>query len=370
MSQVSNVATRYLYARSLEAAGTDEDIKQHLPAFTRAFNDLSLVIALHRAKGTGGTDHILRFESARPIGNMIRAGVRVVDGILSTRSIPARDTKSMELAYRLVVNSKRLPKDIYKWWDTNVKRLEFIMQAANTWPPKQEGSDELFTLGAFKIHNTVGAKGSELDSLKTAIERVESLVRKNPIPGFSRVLYGDIHVVARITKAHHAAWYFPGDDSVYLRRTKATGLDEVLAMIHELGHRYWHRFATDENKKEWLSHHRKVGDKDFEVELPGVGEKLPVKVPRIKTYPTITKIEGGRFYYEFDLGDGGEKITSSLPTATVWQFYRERQRVSKNFPTAYSSTDAQEHFCDALALLAMGNLTDEHKIPFLSIWDR
>lgn len=369
MFDAQRVAFRYLASRDIEAAGTEADIIRNLPQFVQAMSNLSSAILTNQSQGKAGDSYSARFDANRPWVALIQAGGPLVDGILSTRSIPARDAKGMELAYRLMHNSRRMPQDVYKWWDTNLKRLDLIVQAAKSWPPKQEGSDELFTLGSFKVHNTVGAKGSELDSLKNAIERVENLCRKNPIPGFSRVVYGDIHVVARITKAHHAAWYFPGDDSLYLRRSKTTGIDEVHAMIHELGHRYWHKFASEEAKKEWQRHHWQTEGKPVEVDLPKVGDPIPVKIPKIKEYPTITKIEGGRFYYEVDIG-GGEKWQNSLPAMKVREFYSAQQKASKNFPTTYSATSAQEHFCDALALLAMGNLTAQHEIPFNAIWNR
>jgi len=43
--------------------------------------------------------------------------------------------------------------------------------------------------------------------------------------------------------------------------------------------------------------------------------------------------------------------------------------VAKNFPTPYSATSAQEHFCEALSLLALGNLPDEFAVPFNAIWN-
>jgi hypothetical protein len=39
------------------------------------------------------------------------------------------------------------------------------------------------------------------------------------------------------------------------------------------------------------------------------------------------------------------------------------------FPTPYSKTNEQEHFCEALALLALGTLDEEHAIPFNAIWN-
>lgn len=341
------------------AAGTEDDIRQHLPDLKNAYTVLSNMEYLDE-------------DQVRAVGpafiQLIRAGRKVVAGVLSVRSIPDKSAKSLEMVYRLVENARRVPQDIYKWWDTNGKRVKFLIEAAENWPAKSEGTDELFTLGPFKVHNAVGAKGAELDSLKKGLERVEKAVKSNPVPGFARVLYGDVHVVPRITKAHHAAWYYPSDDSLYLRRAKSTGIDEVHALIHELGHRYWHKFAAEPQKKAWALQHSRAASKTVEVELPKVGDELPVAIKGVKNrYPTIVAVEPGLFRYSIDID--GRPYTNSISTKTVYDFYREQQKATKNFPTKYSATSEQEHFCDAVAMLALGNLPDEFAVPFNAVWN-
>jgi len=368
MPFVDEVRRAVLASLSRIAAGTEDDIRRHLPGLKLGYEGYIKAIRDADARALPGDSIVVRRWANEPWVAIIDDGVKVVAGVLSVRSIPDKGVKPLEMAYRLLTNSRRMPQDVFKWWADNQKRIEFLITAAETWPPKTEGTDELFTLGSFKVHNTVGAKGPELESLKKGLGRVEKAVRSNPIPGFARVLYGDIHVVPRITKAHHAAWYYPGDDSVYLRRTKATGVDEVHAMIHELGHRYWHKFASPQQKKEWERVHSRAESKSVDVELPKVGDEIPVAIKGAKgRYPTIVAVEPGRFRYSIELG--GETITNSLSSMTVYEFYREQQKVSKNFPTRYSATSAQEHFCDSLALLAMGNLTNEFAVPFNAIWN-
>lgn len=352
------------------AAGTEDDIQQNLPDLKQAYEAYAEAVRELESDGEPGDSFRARYAAHRPWVNIIRSGRKVVAGVLSVRSIPDRSTKPLEMVYRLMMNSRKPPQDVLKWWEDNGKRVKFLIDAAEAWPAKTEGTDELFTLGPFKVHNTVGAKGAELESLKKGLERVEKAIKSNPIPGFARVLYGDVHVVPRITKAHHAAWYYPSDDSVYLRRTRATGMDEVHALIHELGHRYWYKFASEPQKKAWNSHHLQAEAKPVEVELPKVGEELPVAIKGAKgRYPTITLVDTrrGRVSYAIDID--GTPHTDSIRIDTVYNFYRERQKATKNFPTPYSATSAQEHFCDSLAMLAMGNLPDEFAVPFNAIWN-
>lgn len=350
------------------AAGTEADIARELPLFEDNLKALTLKINAGKNKGWVGDSRRVKDDLFANWDAVVTHGSILADSILSTRSIPKQHIKAFEMSYRLLNNIVKQPKNMYDWFDLNQKRFDLVVQAARTWPPKQEGSDDLFIVGSFKVHNTVGAEGAEIESLKSAIECVDKLCRKNSVPGLVRTLYGDIHVVARITKAHHAAWYFSSDDSLYLRRSKTTGIDEVHAIIHELGHRYWQKFASEEDKKSWRRHHEDVEAKPVDLDLPTVGDPIPIKIPKIEKYPTITKIDGGRYHYEVDIGEG-EVWRNSISAMRVWQIYSDQQRALKNFPTEYSTKSAEEHFCEALALSAMGTLKPEHQIPFDAIWN-
>ncbi|MCH8517579.1 MAG: hypothetical protein LAT68_14750, partial [Cyclobacteriaceae bacterium] len=355
------VASRYM---TRSAAGTEEDIQRHLPGLESAYEDMSVAIP----KLEQG-DLVARYDSSSLWGKIIRHGFKVAEGIISTKTIPPRHKKGMEMAYRLVANTRREPKDIVKWWDKNWKRFLLLIDGAKTWPVKELGTDDLFSLGPFTVHNVVGASGGELESLKKGILQAVTAIQRTPVPGLRKVLYGDIHVVPRITKAHHAAWYYPSDDSLYVRRSKSTGLDEVHAIIHELGHRYWARFASSDAKKRWASHHVRVQDKDIDVDLPDVGDELPVKVfPRHKEFPTVTKMDKGRYHFKIQIPGSDEYHEGTIPVFKVYQHFSKLQRAQKNFPTEYSAKNHEEHFCDALALLALGALTEEHAIPFKAIW--
>ena len=314
--------------RTRIAAGTEDDIRTHLPALEASFRKTAEAIADAQARGLPGDHAGSRALFMRPWADAILAGRKVVAGVLSQRSIPAGKSKALEMVYRLVTNARSVPRDIFIWWGANGKRLEFLIEAAKTWPSKQVGGDELFVLGPFKIHNTVGAKGAELESLKKGLERVVKAVKSNPIPGFSRVLYGDVHVVANLSEGHDAAWYYWNDDSVYLRRAKATGIDEVHALIHELGHRYWHKFASEDQKKAWARRHMEASNQKVEVEFLKPGDKIPVRIMGVE--PTITKIDGGMVHYVGYFG--GREFQGYLFKKDLKQ-----QTATKNFPTPYSS---------------------------------
>lgn len=354
-----------------QAAGSAADITDNLRPFAQAYADFVKAHNDGLARKLSGDSHTVRMWANKPWVQLMNLGFKMAEGILSTRSIPPAKAKGLEMAYRLFSNSRKMPKDVYAWWGKNQRHLDLLLEAATKWPEKQEGGDELFTLGSFKVHNTVGATGAELESLKKGIAAAEKMARKNPVPGFTRVLYGDIHVVASITKAHHAAWYYPGDDSLYLRRGSKTGMDEVQSLVHELGHRYWAKFANKAKRDAWMRHHWEVAGKDVpreDIKLPEVGDTVPeVKLKGVKGDPVVSRADGANYY--FDVPFQGAVRTFSIGRVKLFMLRKENMKQAKNFPTRYSSKSYEEHFCEALKLLAAGALPKEHEIPFKAIWE-
>jgi len=346
-----------------QAAGTEQDIMNNLDAFEIARQDFIKAVQDGKDRGLSGDSRTVRVWANRPWVALINKGSRISDGLLSSRSVPRRDSKGMEMAYRLFNNSRRMPKDVYKWWAKNEKRIDLLIRGAYNWPEKQEGTDELFKLGRFRIHNTVNAEGAELEALKKAIQRAEKLAKKNPVPGFAKTLYGDLHIVSRLSQAHHAAWYMPGDDSMYLRRGKATGMDEVHALVHELAHRYWKKFADKGAKRTWHHHHWNVGNKDPDFDMPGVGDEIPLKIRGMKERPVVKMIQHGQYF--FDTPNHG---LQSHPVRDIHKFLLKQNKALKNFPTPYSSKSEEEHFAEAVALSALGILPTEHEKALNEIW--
>jgi len=369
--KVATDASVRLAQRWVQGAGTEKDITDNLRGYTDAYNDFLLAMEDARTAGWAGNEIVTRVKANKPWTRLINLGYKIANGVLSVRSIPPNQVKAMELAYRLFSNSRQMPKDVYKWWDKNQKLL-FLILASIKWPPKQEGTDELFQLGAFRVVNTIGASGAKLDGVKKVIEGAEKLARKNPIPGFTRTVYGNIHIVARIAKAHHAAWYFASDDSLYLRVGVKQGMTDSQVVVHELGHRYWTKFADKSKKEAWAQHHRELEEKDVpkeDIPLPKVGDPVPeVKITGIKGDPIVSREDGANFYFEAPYQGTTHTRTFSISRYKLFSLRRENVKRVRNFPTGYAATNAEEHFCEALALAATGSLPDEHAIPFKATW--
>ena len=347
-------------------SGTEEDISQNIQAFKNAYQKLSTAIQDAKDRGLSGDGRTARLWANRPWVECINHGFKIAEGVIGTRSIPPRSAKGIEMAYRLYYRSRRMPKDVYKWWDKNEKRLLLTIEAAEQWEPKQQGTDDLFTIGPFTVHNTIGAQGKALDAFKKMLELTIKKVKLNKARGFSKVLYGDIYLVGQLTQSNTAAWYDVGKDIVFCRvARKSWRFDEAHSLVHELGHRYWRRFAAEPLKKEWLRHHVGCSVKQVEIPMPDVGDELPVRIkgaPR-GWRPRVIQTDSSTYTYERPDGS-----SATIARATIRRVQSQNEGDALRFPTAYSATNKEEHFCEALSLISFGTLTEEHEIPFKAIW--
>ena len=357
------VATRYM-----EAAGSEKDITDNLAAFEEAYSEM--LEAIEEGKWVADAElsrlRVRRFAN-QPWVQLMTLGYKIAEGILGTREIPPRKAKGMEMAYRLYARSRRMPKDVYKWWDTNEKRILLTIEAAKTWPEKQEGTDALFRLGPFMVHNTIGATGAKLEAFKKMLETATKKAKaEKDVPGFQKVLYGDIYLVGQITKAHHAAWYNVREDVIYCRVAKARwGFDEAYSLVHELSHRYWRKFMSRGAKQAWERHHAHTSLKDVDIPKPEVGDELPVRVKGApRGWRPVLKVITPSAYL-FDRPDGS---LGGVDRRQIYNFLSRTKGAELRFPTAYSAKNAEEHFCEAVASDAFGSLGPEHEAALRAIF--
>lgn len=347
------------------AAGTAADIDDNLAQFSQAYKDLETLI--HRAKWDRyPLNHpSIRSRANRPWLDLMQHGLNIADGILSTRSIPKADAKGLEMAYRLCSQARRMPQDIGVWFTKNRHLLELITKAAMSWPEKQDGSDDLFKVGPFTVHNTIGISGPALDTFKKILKGVIQKVKKNAVPEFARTLYGDVYLVGQIQAAKTAAWYNRREDVVYCRLTKSSwGFNEVFSLIHELGHRYTLKFASKTAIGAWHKHHVRLLSKTVVLPDLSVGDPLPVRIKGApRGYRPVVLNHPKTDAYWFAHPDGS---LGSISKTVIDKLLRTNNPAS--FPTAYSAESPEEHFCEALAMASLGGLPDEHADTFRNIW--
>lgn len=290
--------------------------------------------------------------------NLINRGQLLADAVLGTKEIPKGLVKTLELAARLFMSAKRAPKDIVVWADKNEKLLNFLLDASR-WTDKVEGAEDsqLYKLGPFTVHNTLGLVGDALDKINKVLLSVEKRLKKSRIPGISQTLYGNVYIVGKLKQADIAAWYSPADDALYVRPLKNASIDEVHSFAHELGHRYWRKFMAKDRVSLWSRYYSRNSFRSGNAPKPMVGDILPLKVQGIKGEAKITKIEVNRGRIVLVLNEDSmvpyDSVMRILNAKTIW-------------PSVYSQKDEEEFFCECLGFIASGTLQE----PFATAFDK
>ena len=157
---------------------------------------------------------------------------------------------------------------------------------------------------------------------------------------------------------------------MYVRPYRKAGNNETLSLLHELGHRYWRKFADKRKQQEWVRYHNSIsaGAVPYpeDLKLPQVGEVVEMAKAkgrgRNRRKPIVTKIEGDKIYV-----DTGGFYRKHQFYEVAWK-NAQREALIAKFPSAYSSKSYEEHFCEALAHRAAGSLAAENKAAFDAIW--
>lgn len=302
----------------------------------------------------------------------VNAGHDLAMAILDAKAIPKGKHKKLEAASRPFVSARRT-NDASKWFIKNYKNALFLIDAARVWPDAEEGVDE-FKLGPFLVHNTMGLDDDDLEDVKKSIVKIARIIKKSSTPpGFSKVLYGDIHIVDRLhSRGSVMAFYSIQEDALYIRPGVKTAQDEMHSTIHELGHRYWRKFAKKDAQSTWATRHMLMGmehpsPEDVpEVQFPGVGDIVPIAKPKgrgkNKRQPTVVKIDGPPGHRKFWIDERGYFKEEQFRGHAVSKAKREM------FPTAYAEMNYEEHFCEAVSLFLMGKLKEPHLSKFIEIF--
>ena len=353
LEMLENSSARSLHASTATAARMQDSLKD-------------MVAEVDKWRGKKGTvpgPGVLYFRrdpwDLQKVGNEFYRNSRAwMDYVIDHLAIPASKAKSVEMLARLF-NRVKAPKDYVKWFDQNAKRWALMRQTTN-WDLRGEGEEGAFSIGPFTVHNTIGASGKTLERVVRIVEKAVKNARKGTgLPGFSRTLGGNLYIVGKIGRPKWAAWYMAGKDAVYLRPVRGMSENESAQhLIHELGHRYKRKMMDRDMWDRWVRHHRQMESKPTSTGFPDVGVKLPLKVNN-KDAEVGEYIEGGAKIVE--VGSGKEIGTVTKRKLLKWVMDAEAQLA---FPSIYASSDAEEHFAEALSMKAMGTLGSDHERAF------
>lgn len=292
---------------------------------------------------------LIRGPLSFKLAPLVRAGRPLADWIIQTRVIPAGKTKAIELAVRTVESMARVPKDIPGWYEKNAGRLNLLLEAAS-WPERSgasEAASQVLKVGPFEVHNTIGADDKHF---KEIADLVENAVRSlSTTRDFKKVLYGPVFVVGQLKQSKTLAWYSITDDDVYVRSLAKKGRDDLQSLIHELGHRYWFKFASQDQKRAIITLYRSLGF--AKVEMPNEGDPLPIPLKGHPTTPTIVKktveFHRGRPRVVFQLSTGGYVLASDVEKILS---------TKAAFPSMYSATNYEEFFAECFSFYTLGQL--------------
>ena len=334
------VASRFLFARDW---GDPDSILQ---AFHTSLTNFRKTYEAFRDNPYNGG------VLSRAMVPVIHSGRPLAEWVIQTRAIPAGRTKDVELAARVIGSMRKLPRDIPQWYDNNNVHLGLLLEAA-TWGDRSTGTSaggEIATVAPFKVHNTIGADAKQFKEIQGLVK--SAVTSLNTTRDFKKVLYGDVFVVGQLRQSRTLAWYSVQEDDVYVRSLAKKGFDDLHSLVHELGHRYWFKFATAGQKK--AVHTLFVAlSYASSPRMPKAGDTLPVPLRGVKVPPVITKQEG--LFYHLSTG-GRVKVLDVMKIL----------KVTANFPTQYSSKNVDEFFAECFAFYTLGRLKPDLSAKFES----
>ena len=357
------VASRFLAAKEWgDPSGMISDYRGALTAFqtsvTSATSDAALAFSRYTSVASTPREtemvekaraKALRGRLSHTLVPLITAARPLAEWVVQTRVIPASKAKAVEMAARLVGSMARVPQDVTDWYEKNASRLNLLLEAAS-WPERSgegEAAAQVVTVGPFKVHNTIGADERHYKEIQGLVENAARAL--STTLDFKKVLYGDVYVVGQLRQSNTLAWYKVQSDDVFVRSLAKKGGDDLHSLIHELGHRYWFQFATNDQKRNINMLFMDLGTAPAPaVKRPTVGDELPVPVRGAKGTKFIIVKDDGR-YYETE-------PTGRFPIYKVMQLITERAKGTETFPSQYSMTDSDEFFAECFAFYTLGRL--------------
>jgi len=347
----SRVASRYLLSRVWTDPGAV------WTAYNKALTELDLNITQEKAQPRPNPYTLRRYFVP-----VVNSGQVMAEWALQTRTIPSGQTKALELAARLMALA-RTPSNIIQWYETNRPKLNFLLETI-TWEDKSEQSSgglDITTVGPFKVHNTIGAKEKQLKELQALVKSAVRVI--SPVKDFKKVLYGDVFVVGQLRQATMLAWYSVNEDDVYLRNLAKKGHDDLHSLVHELGHRYWYKFASPSVKSNISRLYSDLGWKARRVSVPDlkVGDVLPVKVRGLEPPLVISRVTPTSYVLQPKKLSPGTLPGSdtSVSITAVHNIMKQKAVAGKVFPSMYSMKNDVEFFAECFAFFVFGRMPPE-----------
>jgi hypothetical protein len=270
---------------------------------------------------------------------------------LECKIIPKKYRTKIEALYKAMMSNRSFL--LTQFFSTHYDALQELADS-DSWPNVEDLEDA--KVGSFTLVNQTKVDPKAI--VKT-LELAEKLIRQSDIPNVKSILYGSVIIATKLKgKANVMAFYVSSEDTIYLQAIKSYSHKVEKTLLHEIGHRYYRKFAKAESKREWDKHHDDVGKS---------GKKLEEG--------SIVHLSDGTYeYYKTDFHKSGRgfQMMAMLrdPVSKKHIGYVDHAVATRSisYPTAYAGTNAEEHFCEAFSLYLLGELQPEHFAAFERIW--
>lgn len=283
------------------------------------------------------------------IYNALRESSSCLSSAIECKIIPKTHRTKIEALYRLLISNRSFFTVLS--FCTHFDALQALADA-DTW--SEVGDSEDAKVGSFTLVNQTKVDPKAI--VKT-LGLAEKLIRQSDIPNVKSILYGPVIIASKLRgKANVKAFYSSSEDTIYLQALKSYSHVVEQTLLHEIGHRYYRKFAKAELKREWDTHHDEVGKSGKKLEEGAI----------------VYLSDGAYEFYKKILQGTKMYVALRDPVSKEHIGYVDYKVASRSisYPTAYAGVNAEEHFCEAFSMYLLGTLQPEHFAAFERIWVR
>ena len=314
-------------------------------------------------------------------------GHKLFLAILQRYTLPAALRKKVEIASRTYLKSL---KPRFKAKSGPPLYLEYILayekflgalklhlsvakEALAQGKEHSEGGPEATRVeaGPFTLVNTGGFSDKQMAEVVEVMEKVTSLAKSS---GLGEVCYGEVQVTNTISRQSVLAFYLIAKDELFIRANVKANIDTVQTVLHELGHRYEHKFLGNkrgpavlyqtlegqERRRSWG-----IGTKP---KKPNPGDTLEAKGKRYVVLNTVPSRNGFKVNLTIE---GKPNSSASVALDAFWALKGEAGRNFDEDPNyiGFVSDYAKkggpsENFAEMFAYFCMNRLPVLQSAPF------
>lgn len=222
----------------------------------------------------------------------------------------------------------------------------------------------VYKVDGFTVNNKGGFPENKVEAVLSVVKKGASTLRQH---GLGEIIYGDINIVGNISSSRHLAWYFRTKDYLEIRADMKSNLESVKTFLHELGHRYWFRAASNKQRHAFTQYYKDLkSNLRHTSRLPQRGDKVQINPRQVIEYSGGSVDRPGK--HVVIVHQRNKSFDSLLTTERLKKFFAATDL--GGFVSPYASTNEEENFAEMFAFWLMGDLNPEQKEAFESMLER